>query len=142
VSTQSRLVRVEANESVAAVFARDVGEMPEALFVRLGSVCVVGRPAEVADMLDRALRACYASWGAGSQLVACDGPDVDTQSCQAQPLPPMVVRSEIDVPPSRSASAPAKLLVLDGGAAISDHPTSSGGGIRESFYLVHGEDGA
>jgi hypothetical protein len=93
-------------------------------------------------MLDRALRGCYASWGAGSQLVACDGPDVDMQSRQGTALPPLVVRSEIDVPPSRSASAPAKLLVLDGGAAISDHPTASGGGIRESFYLIHGEHGA
>src|SRR5690348_1411676 len=113
-STHGYLVRVDANESVAAVHTRDVGEMPEALFVRLGSVHVVGRPADVADMLGRALRECYASWGAGSESVACDGQDVAMQSRQGTALPPLVVPSEIDVPPSRSAVAPAKLLVLDG----------------------------
>jgi hypothetical protein len=116
--------------------------MPEVLFVRLGTVCVVGHPDDVVGALGRALRECYAAWGTGDQLVACDGPDVNAQSRQGTTLPPLVARSEIDVPPSRSAVAPAKLLVLDGGAAISDHPTSSGGGIRESFYLIRGEDGA
>src|SRR5262249_18905163 len=118
--------------------------MPEALFVRLGTVCVVGHPADVVNALGRALRECYATWGAGDQLLACDGPDVNAHSGQAATaLPPLVVRSEIGVPPSRSASAPAKLLVLDGGAAISDHHTTSGGGIGESFYLTRDEgDGA
>lgn len=128
---------------MAVVHAREVGDLPEAMFMRVGDVCLVGRPGDVADVLARALRDCYASWGTGSQTVACDGPDGDTQSRQAQPLPPMVAGSEIDVAPSRSASAPAKLLVLDGVAAISDHPSSSGGGIRESFYLIRNEgDGA
>src|SRR5215471_13159392 len=116
--------------------------MSEALFVRVGTVRVMGHPRDVIDALGRALRECYAAWGAGDQLVACDGPDVNTQSRQGTALPSLVVRSEIDVPPSRSAVAPAKLLVLDGGAAISDHPTPSGGGSRESFFLIRGEDGA
>jgi hypothetical protein len=116
--------------------------MPEALVVRLGTVCVMGDPRDVVDALGRALRECHAAWRAGDQLVACDGLDVNTQSRQGTALPPLVVRTEIDVPSSRSASAPAKLLVLDDGAPISDHPTPSGGGIRESFFLIRGEDGA
>jgi hypothetical protein len=136
------LRRVEAGESVAAVYASAVGEMPDAVFVRLGTVCLAGRPSEVVDMLGRALRECYASWGAGSQFVACDGPYVNRPSRQANALPPLVGPSEVAGPPSRSAVAPAKLLVLDGGAVISDHPASSGGGIETSVYLIRDEEGA
>jgi hypothetical protein len=57
------LSRVEAGEPVAVVYARDVGEMPEALLVQLGTLRLLGDPSVVADMLGRALRGCYAAWG-------------------------------------------------------------------------------
>ena|SRR5437660_256352 len=140
-STQGRTVRIEVDEAVAAVCAREVGEMPEALFVRIGDVRLVGGADAVMSALARAFRECYRSRVAGH--VARDGLDVALLGRQANALPPLVGPSEVDGTLSRGAVAPAKLLALDGGAAISDHPASSGGGIRESFYLIRNEgDGA
>src|SRR5437660_893927 len=142
-STQGRTVRIEVDEAVAAVCAHEVGEMPEALFVRIGDVRLVGDADAVMSALARAFCECYRSRVAGQGLVACDGPDVALLGRQANALPPLVGPSEVDGTLSRGAVAPAKLLALDGGTAISDHPASSGGGIRESFYLIRNEgDGA
>jgi hypothetical protein len=142
VTDQSRLTRVEMGESVAAVHAHDVGEMPEALFVRVGAMHLVGRPAAVIDALSRALHQCYSAHAAGSQVEACDGPGVHPPRRQANSLPLVTETREVDEPLSRIAPwATAKLLVLDGGAAISQ-AVSAGGGIKTSFYLIRHEDGA
>lgn len=68
-------VRVEPDESVTAVYACDLEAMPDALFLRVGSLQLVGRPAHMVDALSRALQQCYSAWSSGQQDGACDGPD-------------------------------------------------------------------
>jgi hypothetical protein len=128
-------VRVEAGDPVVVLCARD-DRAKSALHVKLGDVELVGRPAVLVEVLGRALCQCYAAYVPDTRDDACDGPSVPVLGRQANALPPLVGPSEIDGPLSRSAVAPAKLLVLDGGTASSDHPASSGGGTRTSFYLI------
>jgi hypothetical protein len=129
-------VRVEEGDPVVVLYARDVSAKPSVLHVKLGGVELVGRPMVLVEMLGRALCECYAAYVPDKQDGACDGTGVPLLGRQANALPPMVGPSEVDGTLSRSAVAPAKLLVLDGGTASSDHPASSGGGIRTSFYLI------
>ncbi len=135
-------VRVDADEPVTVLYARDVLMRAGALHVQLGDLHFVGRPAAMVDVLGRALRECYAAWGAAHRDDMCEVSGAHMVRRQAQqPLPPLEGPSEIDGTLSRGAVAPAKLLALDGGTAISDHPPDSGGGIERSLYLIHGEGG-
>ncbi len=132
-------LRVEPGEAVSALYARDLEGEPDALFVRLGGVCLVGCPAVVVDMLSNALRECYGAWASGKQ-VAMDGSPNGACAPRQDTLPPVADHSEVGDALSRIAPwATAELLVLDGGASNSD-PLACGGRDRTSVYLIAAED--
>jgi|ERR1041385_6989791 hypothetical protein len=58
-------VRVEADEAVAVVYARDLEAMPDALFLRVGELHLTGRPAHVVAALESALHECLKAWASG-----------------------------------------------------------------------------
>ena len=134
-------LRVEPDESVAAVYARDIDTMPDALFVRIGSLHIVGRPAVLVEVLDRVLSECWSVWADGRENVACDGPDVaGAGTSQVMALPPSTAQTVVGDALSRIGPGPtAKPLVLDGVTASTDDPQVQGGGIRKSFYLIRHE---
>lgn len=131
-------VRVERDEAVAAVYARDLEGLPDALFLRIGSLQISGRPADIVEVLGRALEECWSAWAGGYRDVVGDGQgDAAGNPEKVTALPPLVEQPVVDDALSRIAPwATAKPLVLDGGAASADPLRFSGGGIRESFYLI------
>ena len=139
--TRKLVVRVEAEESVAAVYARDLQELPDALLLRVGTLQLVGRPAHMVQMLGEALEQCWAAWSSGYQDDARDGHgDATDAPSKITFLPPLVENAVVDDTLSRVGPWPtAQPHALDDGAAITDPLVSSGGGIKTSFYLIRSE---
>ena len=135
-------VRVEADESVSAVYARDLDAMPDALFLRVGSLHIVGRPHVLMEALTRAVQECLQAWASGYQDAAGDGPSVTAGNREkVTALPPLVDQPVVDDALSRVGpwADGRRPLALDGGAASADPLRFSGGGIRTSFYLIRNE---
>lgn len=68
-------VRIDPDESVAAIYARDLEELPDALFLRIGALCLSGRPHVVMEVLNRAAQKCWSAWASYHQGEVGGGQD-------------------------------------------------------------------
>ncbi len=129
-------LRVESGETVTVLYARDLLVTPEALHVRLGDVCLVGRPAAVVDLLSRALQRCYAAWGDGRRAGLDGGPDGAGPQTQVS-LPPVTEATEVGDALSRLARGRRQSrLALTVGHRSQILSPLAGGGIEINVYRM------
>ncbi len=129
-------LRVQSGESVTVLYARDLLAAPEALHVRLGDVCLVGRPAAMVDLLSRALRQCYAAWGDGRQAGLDGDPDGAGPQTQVS-LPPVTEAAEVGDALSRLAGGDGdSRLALTVGHRSQTVSPLAGGGIETDVYRM------
>ncbi len=128
-------LRVESGETVTVIYARDLLVAPDALHVRLGDACLVGRPAAVVDLLSRALQECYAAWGDGSAGLD-GGPDGAGGQTQVS-LPPVTEAAEDGDALSRLAAGDGdSRLALTVGHRSQTLSPLVGGGIETGVYRM------